>query len=480
MINAPSNARPESAAPAEVTAIDVHARGPLLLLLGSAVVWLVISGIFSLVAAIQLHSPAFLDNSPWFTHGRIQAMKESAFVYGWAANAGLAIGLWILGRLGGSLLRGTNWTVAGTIFWNLGVAAGLVGIGLGDMTSFPMLQMPRYVLPLLAVAYAAIALSGVLAWAGRRTDSTYASQWYIVAALFVFPWLLTAAQIMLLWSPVRGALQAVAAAWYAEGAWSFWLAPMAIGAAYYVVPRVTGRVLPSYEFAPLGFWTLLMVGPWTAGRTLIGGPVPAWLATTAVVAGIMMLFHQLAVVLNLRVAWGAGGNALKFIRFGIAAYIVSALLGVITSFRGVAVATQFTFFADALEMLGHYGALSMILFGALYFMLPRLTGQGWASAALTVGHRVLVSLGILLGVASLVAAGWIQSGYLLDGKTPLGEILGHIRVPLLIATAAQFTLLGANCLLLVNFFQSVLASRVVDAALTGLFRPASRGEATAT
>lgn len=483
MINAPSNARPElaaRAAPAEVTAVDVRARGPLLLLLGSAVLWLVISGVLALIAAIQLHSPAFLEHSPWFTHGRVQAMKESAFVYGWAANAGLAVGLWILGRLGGAPLRGANWMVTGWFFWNVGVAAGLVGIGLGDMTSFAMLQLPRYVLPLLVVAYAAIALSGVLAWAGRRTDSTYASQWYMVAALFLFPWLLTAAQIMLLWSPVRGALQAVTAAWFAEGAWTFWLAPMALAAAYYVVPRVTGRLLPSYDFAPLGFWTLLLVGAWTAGRLLVGGPTPAWLATSAVVAGVLVLFHQLVLILNLRVVLDGSGNAIKFIRFGLAAYVLAGVLAVITSFRGVAVATQFTFFTDAFELLGQYGAISMLFFGAMYFMVPRLTGYAWASGALTVGHRVLVMTGIVVGVASLVAAGWIQSQHLLDGKTPLAEIFNLVRVPLLISTAAQFTLLAANCLLLVNFFQSVLAVPMIDAANPGPFRQPSNVEAAAT
>src|SRR5688572_5241570 len=109
MINAPTNASPEPvtrAGTAEVTAIDSQGRWPLLLLLGSGLVWLLISGVFAVIGSIQLHSPAFLADCPWLTFGRTQAMRETAFVYGWAANAGLAVALWVLGRLGGHPLRG--------------------------------------------------------------------------------------------------------------------------------------------------------------------------------------------------------------------------------------------------------------------------------------------------------------------------------------------------------------------------------------
>jgi len=46
--------------------------------------------------------------------------------------------------------------------------------------------MPVYVHPLLLVSYAAIATPGVLAWTGRSTRATFATQWYAVAALFLF------------------------------------------------------------------------------------------------------------------------------------------------------------------------------------------------------------------------------------------------------------------------------------------------------
>jgi cytochrome c oxidase cbb3-type subunit 1 len=450
---------PTTAGSAEVTAIDTQARGPLLLLLGSGIAWLVISGILAVITSIQLHSPHFFTDCPWLTFGRAQALRETAFIYGWAANTGLGIALWILGRLGGYPLRALNWAVVGTLFWNVGIAAGLVGIATGDMTTFSLFQLPRYVQPLLAFAYAAIAISGVLAWSGRRTEGTFASHWYAIAGLVLFPWMLCAAQAVLLWWPVRGTVQAIAAGWYAQGVWTVWLAPLALAGAYYIVPKTAGRVLPNYESAPLGFWTLIFIGAWTGGRHLVGGPVPAWIPTMAVVALALLLFHYLVIGLNLRLAFRTSGTAIKFIRVGLVAYLLGGVIDLIFSFRGVAVATQFTFLSSAVEQLAAYGALSMMFFGGLYYMVPRVTGRAWASNALTTGHRVLVIFGVVLSIVTLAVAGLTQADDLLAPKVSLAHIFSTARLTLLLNTGAHVLLLTANLMLLVNFVRTACVCR---------------------
>jgi cytochrome c oxidase cbb3-type subunit 1 len=340
------------------------------------------------------------------------------------------------------------------LFWNTGVAAGLVGIAIGDMTTFSLFQLPRYVQPLLAVAYAAIAISGVLAWSGRKSDSAFASHWYAVAALVLFPWMFCAAQAVLLWWPVRGAVQAIAAGWYAQGAWTLWLAPLALAGAYYIVPKVAGRVLPTYESAPLGFWTLIFVGPWTGGRHLVGGPVPAWIPTMAVVAAALLLFHYLVVALNLRLAFKTTGNAIKFIRVGLVAYLLGGVFDLFISFRGVAVQSQFTFIITAFEQIAAYGAISMMFFGGIYYLVPRITGNAWASAGMTVGHRILVVSGVVLSVVTFTVAGLTQGDALLDPGTSLAQIFTSMRLSLLMNSGAQVVLLVANLLLLVNFYRT--------------------------
>jgi cytochrome c oxidase cbb3-type subunit 1 len=447
----------QTKASAEVTATDTAARWPLLLLLVSAIKWLVLSGILSLIASIQLVQPAFLADCSVFTHGRVVALQESVFVYGWAANSGLALALFVLSRLGGSPLRAGNWIIIGTLFWNVAIALGLIGIATGDATSIAFLQLPRYVQLLMVVAYGAISVAGVLAWAGRRAESTFAAQWYAVAALFLFPWLFTAAQMMLLWSPLRGVLQAVAGGWYAQGAWTLWLAPMALASAYYIVPKVTGRALPSYEFAPHAFWCLLLLGAFTGGRHLVGGPVPAWIASVAIVSCTLLLFHYFVVFLNLRGAFGGGGTALKFISFGLAAYFLGGLVDAVTAFRDVAVVTQFTHFDAAQQQLALYGGFTLILFGAIYYAVPRLTGLPWSSSALITGHRFSAVFGVALLVLSLAGAGWIQGHDLLDPKISFADIANHTRSWLLVAVAAHGLLLLGNLVFFVSILRSVFA-----------------------
>ena len=465
---------------AEVTATDTTARGPLLLLIGVALLWLFVSGVMALLTSIQLVKPTFFAECPVFSYGRAEAMQESAFIYGWAANAGLAIALWVLGRLGGAPLRGLNLVVVGTLFWNVALVLGLVGIVTGGATSVAFLQLPGYVQPIMLVAYAAIGVAGVLAWLDRRNACTFAAQWYAVAALFLFPWLFSAAQVMLIWSPVRGTLQAVAGGWFAQGSWTLWLAPLALAGAYYVVPKIRGRVLPSYDFAPHAFWCLLVLGAFTGGRHLIGGPVPAWVASVAIVSCSLLLFHYFVVLLNLRGAFAGGGTALQLVAFGLAAYMLGGLVDAITAYRSVALVTQFTHFDAAQQQLALYGGFSLIILGCIYYAVPRLTGRAWASSGLATGHRVTVTLGVAGLVISLAMAGWLQGHDLNDPKISFAEIATHTRPWLLAVVAAQGLLLGANLLLMVNFGMSVCACYLATPADQTPFRQPSTMEASAS
>ena len=460
---------------AEVTSTDSSSRHPLLFLLLSGLLWLVTSGALALLATLQLHSPRILADCPILTYGRVSALAETAFVYGWLANAGLALALWILGRLSGEPLRAQNWVLTGPLVWNLAVTGALVGVALGDATGFPLLGLPGYVQLILFLSYSAIAVSGLLAWSGRLRQVAYASHWYAAAALFLFPWILSIAHVMLFSAPVRGVEQAIVAGWYAQCAWTLWLAPLGLSVAYYVVPKVTGKLLPSYEFASLGFWCLILVGGLTGGRHLLGGPVPAWIPSVAVVACALLLFHTFVVLLNLRGCFSGGGVALKFISFGIVAYVIGALVDALTSFHGVAVHTQFTYFDEAQKQLALYGAATTMLFGGIYYALPRITGKAWLSGGLVRAHLVLSLGGILLLVASLVMASIIQSQDLSDPKVPFGDIARHTHPWLLAATAAQCVLLLGSLLFTLNFIGT--ACRILNVSQAATFNPSSAMEA---
>jgi cytochrome c oxidase cbb3-type subunit 1 len=471
-------AAPTTASQADVSDLDAVARYPLLLLLSFGLLWLLLSGALALVQVVQTLAPGFLAECPALSYGRVHMLQDSVFIYGWVANAGFAVALWILSRLGNSPLRSLNWTVVGTLLWNGVVAIGLVSIIFGLGTSIPLFHFPRFLYPALVVAGGAISVPGVLAWTGRDRAVPFAAQWYAVAALFLFAWVFSAAQVMLLWAPTRGVIQAVVAGWFVQSAWSMWIAPLALAAAYYLVPKITGRILPAYNFAALGFWTLLVVGGWTAARHLVGGPVPAWIPSIAIVSVVVLTFHYMIVALNLRHTFAGGSTALKFVAFGLCAYVLGGFVDAVTAFRDIAQFTQFTWFTQAQSQLALLGAFSMTIFGAIYFLVPRLTNQPWPSTALIRAHLAAAILGTLGVVVGLAIAGLVQGADLANASVSFADIAAHTRVWIEIVAASEAVLLIGNALLTFHLARLIATRPAVPAA--NLLRPAPTMEASIT
>src|SRR5207244_3485955 len=139
-------------------------------------------------------------------------------------------------------------------FWNLGVTLGMLGIFAGGSTGFEWLEMPRYASPILFGAYVLIGFCALTVFYTRRERSLYVSQWYLLAALFWFPWIYSAAQLLLVFFPVRGVLQASVNWWYINNLSQIWFGFVGLAAIFYFLPKLTGRPLYSVYLAMLAFW----------------------------------------------------------------------------------------------------------------------------------------------------------------------------------------------------------------------------------
>jgi cytochrome c oxidase cbb3-type subunit 1 len=249
---------------------------------------------------------------------------------------------------------------------------------------------------------------------------------------------------------------------------------MAMAAVYYLLPKISGRVIHNYDFAVYGFWTLLFFGCWMGGRHLIGGPVPAWIPTMAIVCAWLVLFHHIIVYFNLREVFRPGSSTvLKFLAIGLGSYLLSAVVDTAFASRILAEVTQFTFFQQAQMQLA-FGSVTLIIFGALYYLVPRLAGAHWPSVSLIRGHFLAAVLGFILFVVALGAAGWTQGMGLNDTGLTFVEIAAKTKSWLLVATAAQGVLLVGNLLFLVHF----LWLAVGQAPVWKLIRQPSAAEAT--
>lgn len=447
--------------------IDQSTRTPVLFFLGWALFWLLVSSFFGLIASLKLHWPHFLDGVEFLTYGRVQAVFTNAFLYGWASSGVFAVGLWMMARLSQARLRHGPLLLVAGVFWNLAVLLGLGGILIGYTTGIPTLEMPSYTAPVLLLSYALVMVWGVFTFHTRQYQTTYTSQWYLLAAFFWFPWIYSVAQLMLVWAPVRGTVQSIVNAWYAYNFFALWLAPLALAAIYYFLPKMLGRPLRYYYLAQVGFWTYALIAPWCGVASLSSGPVPAWVPTAGIVAKTMLLVPVAIIGLNFfgslkglypKVRTSA---TLTFVLVAILAFTVVHVGQALFAYRNWQEVIQFTHFGTAFEMLGRYAFFSMAVFGAVYFLLPRIMTREWRFPGLIKIHFWCSLGGMLLITASLLIAGWVQGGQI---NTPDVAFVDGVRstIPWLVGASFGWMVLLVGHIAFVLNIASLVGSRTVS------------------
>ena len=317
---------PLAPAPIAPAAIDASCRLPLVVLFLSAAAWLLdCLRVLGLIASIKFHAPGFLADSAWLTYGRVWPAGTNAMLYGFCLQAGLGVALWMHARLGRTLLAAPWLVVVGALCWNLGVAAGLLGILRGSSTGFENLEMPAYAASLVFLGYLMMVVWGVVTFHQRRERQLYVSQWFLFAALFWFPWIYSTANLLLQGVRVRGMVQAVVAWWYSDNLLVVWLGLVGLAAILYFVPKLTSRELHSRYLALLTFWMVILFGSW--GGIPASAPVPAWMPVWSVVTTMLGVITVVAVFLNMRRTLDGkclllmSDPSLKFIGFGLVAFV---------------------------------------------------------------------------------------------------------------------------------------------------------------
>lgn len=399
---------------ARLAEIDQSMVAPSLLFLVSGVLWLIAGTVFALIAAIKATNPDFMGAEEWFTFGRVRSAHLNSMIFGWGNNVIFAVAPWIMARLSRTRIRHTTILLTAGVFWNIAVTIGVIGILKGDMIGVEWLEMPAYVTPFVALAYALAGVWCILAFRWRQTGHVYVSQWYILAAFFWLPWLYTISQIMLVFEPARGVVQSLTNWWFAHNVLGLWLTPVGLGVAYYLIPKVLGRPIHSYYLSVIGFWTLALFYNWAGVHHLIGGPLPAWVITAGTVGSVMMVIpvfvvavnHHMTVVGLHREGWRS--PTIRFVVFGAINYTFVSLAGSAMALRDVNEVTHFTHFTVGHAHHGVYAFFTMIMFGAVYYMMPRILKKEWPSAFLIKTHWWTTAAGILLMVSALQIGGWIQ------------------------------------------------------------------------
>jgi len=431
--------------------IDASTRLPVLFFYGSAIAWLLLGTLLAGFTSFKLHAPDLLSNISFLTWGRVRPAHMNVMVYGWASMAGIGTAIWLMARLCRTTLRHPLLLICGGAFWNLGVLLGVGGILSGDSTGYEWLEFPPYAAIVLFIAYSLVVSWAMLMFRFRRGDNIYITQWYLMAAFLWFPWVYGASQVMLFVVPVQGVMQGAVTWWFANNLLFLWFGAIGLGTAYYMIPKVIGRPVYSYHLAAIGFWTYALFASWTGMQRLVDGPFPAWMITASIAASILTIIPVATVGLNhhmtMRGYFGLlrYSPTLRFTVFGAFAYTVFSLVGVLLSLRSIAGYVHFTEASVAYSHLGLYAFFTMVMFGSMYYIVPRLVGREWRYASLIKLHFWSSTYGVGLMVLMLLAGGLSQGSSMSDLSIAFSEstesILPYLRgrsVSGMLLTVAHF------------------------------------------
>jgi cytochrome c oxidase cbb3-type subunit I len=347
--------------------IDRSLRHPVMFFLTSGAAWLAVSIILGMASSMKMHNPGFLDGCSWYTYGRLFPAHINAFIYGWGFQAAFAAVIWLMARLSRQECRHVGTILTAGHLWNLGVSLGLVGIITGHGTGMPWMEFPFFAWPVLLVSYFAIVIWSFIQFRVRPVGHTYISQWYLLAALIWFPWVFVTANVLLHCLEGHPVMATGINSWFKSAILLLFFTPVALGTAYYLVPKVTGRPIHSYSAAMLGFWSLAAIAPWAGMQKLAGAPIPYFLTYVGAAATILFFIPAVLSGYNLiRTSLGdpeimAHSPSLRFTLTGIVGLVILGIAAVVLNLPGSTLPlTQFSISGYGFEILALYGSRRMI------------------------------------------------------------------------------------------------------------------------
>ena len=396
--------------------IDRSLRHPVMFFLTSGAAWLAVSILLGIVASAKVHSPELLSTCAWLTYGRVFPAHLNALVYGWGMQAAFAVIIWLMARLSRKECTMTGTILTAGHLWNLGVSLGIIGILSGHSTGIPWMEFPTFAWPVLLVSYIAILIGSFIQFRVRPEGHVYISQWYLLAAMIWFPWIFITANTLLHCIPGHPVMGAAISAWFRSAFIFLFFTPVAIGAAYYLAPKVTGRPIFSYSLAKLGFWSLAVIAPWAGMQKLTGAPIPYFLPYLGAAATALIFVPAATAAYNtIRTMLSAEETlavspSLRFTIAGITGLIVLGASAVFLNLPGSTLPlTQFSLSGYGFEILAIYGFFSLVMFGTAYFIVPRVTRREWLSSRLIKIHFLFSVYGIIT-VALITLFGGLQQG----------------------------------------------------------------------
>jgi cytochrome c oxidase cbb3-type subunit 1 len=384
----------------------------------SATFWLLVASAYGTIAAAKLVWPDLLPYE-WLSFGRIRPVHTASVLLGWLSVGLTGIAYLVVYRTARRALFSNTLAHVGLWLLNLALVAGFVTLSLG-MTRGPI-EYREWLTPIAAVFAAGSLTNGLnilVTLVRRRTEELYIADWFILGA---FTWLPILYVIGYLPAFDRGIGNVVIQGYYMHVVLGLWFTPLVLGITYWALPRMLHKPIYSYALGVLAFWSNLVFYPLIGTHHFVFAPLPWWLQTTAIATGIGMMIPVVASSGNFLLTMNGSWRIIRrepavwFIAVGAASYLLVSLQGSLQAFRSANALLHFTNHTVGHAHFAVYGFVSFLLFGAVYGLVPIITGARDARVHIRL-HFWLALGGMTLYVAAMVVAGVLQGLSWADGR----------------------------------------------------------------
>ncbi len=387
--------------------------------------WFAAATTFGMIGAGYLIAPDFMANIEYIHFGRLRPMHVNAVLFGFVTPGLLASAFYYIPRLLKTELFSHRLGVFNAVFWNITVAAGLIGISMGHTQGREYAELPWVVDIMVVISFALVGFNLLMTVRRRREPILYVSIWYVLAAVILTSCTYCIGNVI--WKPDTGALAGIPDAiilwFYGHNIFGLLLTPMGLGVAYYVLPIATRSPLYSHTLSLLGFWSLIVVYTHIGTHHLLQVPAPTWLKTISIVDSIAMVIPVMVFLINI---WYTVKGKLgeihadigaKFVFTGTIFYFFVNIQGSMMALPDVQRITHFNNWVVGHAHIGVLGFAGLTALGGLYFILPRLTGKPLYSRFLADVQYWLVLIGVTGFMIVLTTVGLIQGNAWYNGET---------------------------------------------------------------
>lgn len=386
----------------------------------ATIIWGAVALIVGLLAALQLAFPQFNLGLEFTSFGRVRPVHTNAVIFAFIGNAMFAGIYHSMQRV--LKARLFNDIISKLHFWGWQLVIVLAAVTLlaGFTTGKEYAELEWPIDILIAVVWVLFGWNMIGTIIKRRVKHIYVAVWWYlatflgVAVLHIVNSIELPVALLKSYPVYAGAQDAVVQWWYGHNAVAFFLTTPWLGLMYYYLPKASNRPVYSYQLSIIHFWTLIFLYMWSGPHHLLYQALPDWVQALGVTFSIMLIAPSWGGMLNglltLRGAWDKVRDSaeLKFMVIALTAYGMSTFEGPMMSLKTVNAISHFTDWTIAHTHIAGMGWNGGLIFGMLYWLVPKLFRTELFSKKLANTHFWLATLGILLFAIPLYWAGITQ------------------------------------------------------------------------